>query len=79
MSSIMPRGAGLAVILSAALILLGATIAEADPNVSVIPSNAHKSGFSGAWQCDAGFRRSKNACIKVTVPKNAYTTDASYG
>jgi len=37
-----------------------------------IPKNAHPNIFNSGWQCDRGYKRSGQECVKVVVPENAH-------
>ena len=70
------RGPAGALVLAALLILGAGAAAQAEPGAASIPPNAHKSRYSGEWQCDDGYRRVRETCVKVVVPEHAYATDS---
>lgn len=43
------------------------------------PENASSKSYGDGWDCNIGFRLNENACIAVTVPRNAYDINRSYG
>lgn len=49
-----------------ALFLLSGQLIAADP-----PRNSHPNSFGTGWECDRGYYRSGQKCVKVVVPENA--------
>ena len=46
---------------------------------TIIPENAHKLSFSDRWECDIGYERKRELCVKIIIPDNAYPTHKAYG
>ena len=79
--SVAGRLAAAAIVLAAWLSLPSDLSAQtaAGTSARAIPPNAHGDGFGGRWECDKGFRKTGDACVAMTAPANAFTTDVTYG
>lgn len=44
-----------------------------------IPANARATSYGSGWECNRGYQNSAGSCVAITIPPNAYATDASYG
>lgn len=45
----------------------------------VIPVNAYLSTSGTAWHCERGYRREREACLKIEVPPNGFLSERAYG
>lgn len=52
---------------------IGVVLLVASLNVFAddVPPNAHPNIFGNGWECDRGYSRSGNVCVKVVLPNNA--------
>ena len=60
----------------AALSAAGASWAQGKAGV---PANAHPKSYGKGWECNQGYRETREGCTAVDVPANAFPTLAAYG
>ena len=55
------------------------SVATAKDTALDIPENAHTNRYGSGWECDRGYRPTKNSCVAIKLPENAFLTDKTYG
>jgi hypothetical protein len=70
---------GLVALIAALIFAASGSVSAQDTSPKAIPLNAHPGSYGSSWECDYGYRSSGTACIKISLPANAYFNGSLYG